>query len=299
MKKSNQLQLVVCVGAGKAGTSTLYAHMARYPAVSVTKYKETQFFFDDKLWQKGAQWYMENCFARNAHAKILFEADPRYMLHEKCIDRLYEAFPSAKVIVMLRNPVELAFSLYLYRTSYGRHKESFEELCETEHLRIASGRESDIAEYGFLTRGRYSGQINHILKRFPRDQIYFMIFEKFIKSQEAELKKLFDWIGIDDSVSSGDVWENESGAPRFRWLAVLMYHPSYRQVRRLIRWLAPSVTLRSRISTLIGKLNTRRWHLQRSRPKLNAHTRAKLMADFEEDIRRTEALTGLDLSVWR
>lgn len=298
MLKNSQQQLVVCVGAGKAGTSTLYGHMARHPAVSVTKFKETQFFFEDSLWERGREWYTDKCFKHKVGEKILFEADPRYMLHEKCIDRLHQAFPAAKIVVMLRNPVDLAFSLYTYRAAYARHKESFEELCETEHLRISSGEESDLGEYGFLARGRYSEQIAHILKRFPRNQVHFIVFEHFIKSQEVELNKLFDWIGIDSLTNYDVIWENESGMPRLRWLAMLMYHPSYRRMRRLIRWLAPHSVVRSRIAGFVGKLNTMR-HSERSRPKLDPEVRMKLMADFQKEIRLTEALTGLDLSGWR
>lgn len=298
MMKDGKSQLIVCVGAGKAGTSTLYEYMARHPAVSVTKFKETQFFFEDSLWEKGGEWYTQKCFRHKAGEKVLFEADPRYMLHEKCIDRIHQAFPAAKIVVMLRNPIDLAFSLYVYRATYARHKESFEELCETEDLRISSGKESDLGEYGFLARGRYSGQIAHILKRFPRSQVHFIVFERFIKSQETELRKLFNWIGIDPPTSLDVVWENESGVPRLRWLAMLMYHPSYERIRRLMRWGVPHSVMRSRIAGFVGKINTMRY-LNRSRPKLDSEVRMKLMADFKEEIRQTEMLTTLDLSVWR
>lgn len=289
--------LAVCVGAGKAGTSTLYLLMKQHPEVSVTKYKETNFFFDDSLFSKGPCWYVGQCFPSVCGKKVLFEADPIYMLYGECIARIYRYFPTARIVVMLRNPVDLAFSLYTYRSYYGRHSESFIEMCQREEQRIASGMPNALAEYGLLTRGRYAGQIENIYQYFCREQVYFILFEDFIRRQGEEFLRLQHWLGLTPFRIEG-VWDNETGQPRLKVLARLMYHPRYRFLRRALHPFIPNVTLRSRLVQILHRINLVRY-ANHEKPKLDPVTRAHLFLRFKEDIERTEELTGLDLSVWK
>ncbi|MCP9451744.1 MAG: sulfotransferase [Nitrospira sp.] len=294
MSKDN---LVVCVGAAKAGTSTLYRLMEQHPEVCVTKYKETNFFFDDSKFSKGPSWYVEQCFPSSFGKKVLFEADPIYMLYAECIARIYRYFPTARIVVMLRNPVDLAFSLYTYRSYYGRHGESFVEMCQCEEERIASGIPNALAEYGLLTRGRYAEQIENIYRYFQREQVYFILFEEFIRRQGDEFLKLQSWLDLTPCRIEG-VWDNETGRPRLKVLARAMYHPRYRFLRKVLHPLIPSVVLRSRLAQMLHQINLVRY-ANHEKPKLDPATRAHLLLRYREDIERTEDLTGLDLSVWK
>lgn len=288
--------LAVCVGAGKAGTTTLHALMERHPAVCVTRYKETNFFYRDDLSKKGYAWYLRKCYGETAGCRLLFEADPRYMLHPKCIDRIAEGFPDARIIVMLRNPVDRAYSQYIYRVGYGRHNETFEDMCAAEPRLVIRGEDA-LAEFGFLARSKYAGQIEHILRRFRREQIYFIVFERFVQDQAAEFRSLQDWLGI-PVVDIGPVWENESGEPRSMFLAKLLYHPTHSGLRSVFRTLLPFRPLRNAITARLANLNLRRFQ-PTAKPLLDRAFRDRLMEEFADEIVRTEHLTGLDLSIWR
>jgi hypothetical protein len=289
-------QLAICVGAAKAGTTTLHALMDRHPAVCVTRYKETNFFYRDDLLARGYGDYLRSYFKSTPGCELLFEADPRYMLHPKCIDRIAEGFPHARIIVMLRNPIERAYSQYVYRVAYGRHDQSFEEICGDEPELIKAGDDA-LGEFGFLARSRYAGQIEHIYARFPRGQVYFMLFERLIRDQAHEFEKLQRWLGL-PVVDVGAAWENESGEARSLLVAKVLYHPGYAALRGAVRRILPFRTLRNAISARIARLNLRR--LRRSeKPTLDPALRARLMHDLSGDIARTAELTGLDLSVWK
>jgi hypothetical protein len=289
--------LVICVGAAKAGTSTLYRLMEQHPEVCVTKYKETNFFFDESLFSKGPSWYVQQCFPHSLGRKVLFEADPIYMLYRECIARISRYFPTARIVVMLRNPVDLAFSLYTYRSYYGRHSESFVEMCQCEEQRIASGSPNALAEYGLLARGRYAGQIENIYQYFPREQVYFILFEDFVRHQGEEFLKLQSWLDLTPLRIEG-VWDNETGQPRLKVLAHIMYHPRYRLLRKVLHPLMPNVVLRSRLAQILYQINLVRY-ANHEKPKLDPAIGASLRRRFREDIERTEDLTGLDLSVWK
>jgi len=289
-------QLALCVGAAKAGTTTLHALMARHPAVCVTRHKETNFFYDDRLFARGYDAYLNDCFVRNAGCRLKFEADPRYMLHGRCIDRIATGFPDARIIVMLRHPVERAYSHYVYRMTYGRHAQTFEEMCAEEERLIAGGDEA-LGEYGFLARSRYAAQIEHIYRRFPREQVYFLLFERLLRDQPGEFRRLQQWLGLPPA-DVGPVWENETGEPRSPLLARLLYHPRYRGVRKLARVAIPAQPLRNAVTGALARLNLRRPRPSQ-KPALDPQTRTRLMRELADDVARTEKLTGLDLSLWR
>lgn len=291
------INLVVCVGAGKAGTTTLHALMGSHPEVGVTRFKETNFFFDESLFSRGRRWYLESYFPGASNKKILFEADPIYMLYDQCIARIQAYFRDAKIVVMLRHPVDLAFSLYNYRSYYARHTESFIELCRTEAQRIALSGQDVLAEYGYLARGRYASQIENIFRHFPREQVYFIVFEHFIQRQREVFMEFQEWLGL-TPIPIEPVRENETGKPRFDMFAKLLYHPKYRNTRKRMRWMFPSVTLRGRVARILHNINFTRY-TDHDKPRLDPVFREELMNVFRDDIKRTQALTGLDLSIWK
>lgn len=288
-------ELVICVGAAKAGTTSLHALMSRHPEVCTTIVKETDFFYYEDLYTKGTEYYLREYFPSNCTGKVLFEADPAYMYGLDCIKRIYIAAPHAKIIVMLRNPVDRAFSQYAYRMGYQRYDESFEQMCRNEHMRIV-GSDLERMEYGCLDRSRYAEQIERILALFPREQVYFILFERFIKNQQVEFEAVQRWLGL-TPVNVGSARENVGGKPRSLLLAKLLYHPRYRALRLRMGRLVFGKALRRSIYRLVSRANHASHDMQ-DEPKLDLALRRKLLEDFSLEIERTQRLTGLDLSLW-
>lgn len=290
------LPYAVCVGAAKAGTTTLYALMARHPEVAVSRVKETDFYYNDQLYQRGFQTYLGEYFPPLAQKRLLFEADPVYMYGRGCIKRLRECAPEARVIVMLRNPVDRAFSQYQYRMTYARYQESFEEMCAREFDRLTGGEEERM-EYGCLDRSRYAWQIEEILRYFPRERLYFLVFEEFVRAQREQFARLQQWLGLTGH-DVGEARENVGGEARSVMLARLLYHGRYRPLRGLFRWLLPADAARRRLYDVLGRLNLRQADPGATR-RLDPDFRRKLLRDFEPDIAKVEQLTGLDLRMGR
>jgi hypothetical protein len=285
----------VCVGAAKAGTTSLYTLMSRHPEVAVSVVKETDFYADDKLYKTGFERYIAELFAVGPRTRVLFEADPIYMYGRGCIARLHACASQARIIVMLRNPVERAFSQYLYRIAYRRYEESFAEMCAREPERIAVNDAARM-EFGCLDRSRYAPQIEEIFRYFPRDQVYFILFEEFTRNQRVILRDLQRWLGLGE-LDLGEAHENASGGVRSVLLARLMYHSRFRGLRGVIGRLLVARTIRSQLYEWLGALNVRPY--RGDKPRLDEKLRARLMAEFDADILMVERLTGLNLSIWR
>jgi hypothetical protein len=129
------------LGAQKAGTTALYEYLRRHPQITGPSWKEVSFF--DRHWARGESWYRGNFpnLART-RGKLVGEASPSYVLHPLAPQRVQELVPDARLIVLVRNPVDRAFSQYNHEVALGREPLPFEEAldAEDERLRGEQGR---------------------------------------------------------------------------------------------------------------------------------------------------------------
>ncbi|NIQ15891.1 MAG: sulfotransferase, partial [Candidatus Dadabacteria bacterium] len=126
------------IGGQKCGTNSLYAYLANHPNVRPALTKEIRFF--DKYYQRGINWY-KVCFPfkfdQNLHkgSIIAGEATERYLEYPHAPKRVREALPHVKLILLLRNPVDRAYSHYSMRFKAGKEKLSFEDAIDKENER--------------------------------------------------------------------------------------------------------------------------------------------------------------------
>ena len=291
---SDRKPFVVCPGAAKAGTTTLYALMAQHPAVAVTRSKESNFFSEPTLFSRGCDYYWRTCFEYKPGASVWFEADPNYMYGRGCMQRIRECAPEARIVVMLRNPVDRAYSQYVYRMSYSRYRESFEEMWRLEAERIARS-DADRHEYACIDRSRYAPQIREIYAHFPREQVFFLVFERFIADQTGEFNHLLEWLGL-ERMDVEPTRENAAAIARSMGLARLLYHPEYRRVRNAFGALLP-FALKQRIFGAVAAINSRP-PSPHERVPLDTRLRRQLLDQMRPDIHEVERLTGCDLKLW-
>src|ERR1700730_5681993 len=139
MSKIGASRLVVTIGAAKAGATPLFDLMRQHPVVAATTIKETNFFSDDAKYSNGFPWFLQTYFPNSADKHVLFEADPGYMCSRTWLERIKTCDPAARIVLMLRNPAERAFSQWLYHVQLGRSAESFAEALANEPGRITAG----------------------------------------------------------------------------------------------------------------------------------------------------------------
>lgn len=288
-------KIVICVGAAKAGTSSLHSLLEQHPDIAVTSPKETDFFIRSNCLEVGRDVYLEKYYPQDTLAKVYFESDPIYMYQDGAMENIAALFPDAFIVVMLRNPVKRAFSQYLYRMSYGRYSETFEEMCDKEFERVAQGGQAKL-EFGCLDRSMYAQQVRKILSLFPKEKVHFILFEEFIKNQTAAANQLFEWLGIEE-YELRDVVENEGGQSRSLAFARLLFHNKYRNLRKFLGQLFPTTFRRSVYRFLMSA--NRKSYQNGEKPRLSPETQNILMQVFEKDMAELEQMTGLNLGVWK
>jgi len=196
----------VIIGAMKGGTTSMFQYLAQHPQVNPPFRKEIKFF--DIHFPKGLLWYRAHypMQMKMKDGALTGEATPYYLFHPLAAQRLASTLPNAKIIVLLRNPVDRAYSHYSHIHRVGREPLSFEEAIEAEPGRLAGEAERIMADpnystfthvhYSYLTRGRYAEQLPRWLERFPRDQMLILPSEDLSREPAASFARALDFLGL-------------------------------------------------------------------------------------------------------
>ncbi len=166
------------IGAQKAGTTALYAYLRWHPGITGPSWKEVSFF--DRHWWRGEAWYRGQ-FPLRSGQRLVGEASPSYLFHPLAPERVRSLVPDAKLIALVRDPVDRAYSHYQHEVALGREPLSFEDALAAEEERTRGEVERLVADprafshawwdHTYAARGRYADQLESWLEVFPREQL--------------------------------------------------------------------------------------------------------------------------------
>lgn len=297
------------IGAAKSGTTALYKYLGQHPEIYMSPYKEPHFFaFEgEKLDFRGPRdrammRYMtindagryRALFDGVADESAIGEASPMYLYIPGTAERIKKHIPDAKLIVVLRNPVDRAYSNFLHMIRDNREPcAEFAEALADEERRI---EENWYASWHYKQMGFYHEQLKHYFELFGRERISVYLHEDLNFDTTATLQDMFRFLGVDDSfVPDVSVRYNESGVHKRKSLKrVHTYLLKPDAVKAAIKPFIPLRLRRSVIASLVGRIRTRNL----VKPSYPEEVRARLAEDYRDDILKLEALIGRDLSAW-
>jgi hypothetical protein len=191
------------LGAQKAGTTALYAYLRWHPQVTGPSFKEVSFF--DRHYARGERWYRAHLPIRRSG--IVGEASPSYLFHPLASERVARMLPRARLIALLRNPVDRAFSHYQHEVALGREELSFEDALAREDERMQGELERMLRDpsyfsyawwnYTYAARGRYAEQLERWLDAFPREQLLVLFTEELAADTAGTYRRVLDFLGVD------------------------------------------------------------------------------------------------------
>jgi Sulfotransferase domain len=195
------------IGAQRGGTTTLYDLLGQHPLVRGSRTKEVHYF--DLHHERGQQWYRSNFPFQKPGSEgtwITGEASPFYLFHPLAPERARAEVPSARVLAVLRNPVDRAFSHYQHERAKGREPLKFTEAIREEQARTGSGwrralsgapaTDRSLRSYSYLARGRYAEQIRRWLEHFPADQLMIVRSEDLFADPHQVMAAVFGFLSI-------------------------------------------------------------------------------------------------------
>jgi hypothetical protein len=193
------------LGAQKAGTTALYEYLRRHPDITGPSWKEVSFF--DRHYARGEAWYRGN-FPNSLRARgLVAEASPSYLLHPLAPERVKALVPEAKLIALVRNPVDRAFSHYQQEVAFRREPLSFEDALAAEDERLRGEEERMLADpsyfsyvwwnFTYRARGRYAEQLERWLAVFPRERLLVLPSEDLLLEPERTHTRVLEFLGAE------------------------------------------------------------------------------------------------------
>jgi hypothetical protein len=211
-RRSRALPTFLIIGAQKAGTTALFLYLSGHPSVRPPIEKEIGYF--STLYGNGLSWYRAHFPLRprtwfDQARGIPFatgEATPYYLFHPRTPRRVAACLPDAKLIVLLRNPVDRAYSHHQHRLRLGIEHLPFEEALAAEEGRIAGERERMLRddgyesrafnEFSYKARGRYAEQLAEWLKHFRREQLLVLVSERLFDDPERHFARVLEFLEL-------------------------------------------------------------------------------------------------------
>ena len=283
------------VGAPKAGTTAVARQLNLHPDVFVSDgpgaAKEPHYFsYRGEQQPPWAVQTLEAYLALFAGAEACAargEKSTWYLYSETAADQIGRLLPDARIVILLRNPVDRAYSSWSFRTQMGGESETFEEALRLEPHRREAGEPWDAR---YAEAGCYAAQVKRYLDRFGREQVRVWLYEDLRADSGAVLKEILVFIGVDPAFGETERVDvhNATRFPRWTGLSRLRAHPTVRAIGSRL-----PLGLKQRLATSLDRAN------QRPRPVLDAELRRDLGERFRPDARRLGELIGRDVeSIW-
>ena len=296
----SRLPTFLVIGAARSGTTALYLYLRQHPNVFMPRGRETNFFaFEGEALDfrgPGAEFLNNSVVTLGAYCRLFADApvgaaigevSPLYLYCPCTAERIRARLPGVRLIAILRNPIEQAYSHYLYA-----RKEAVEPL---DDFMAALDAQVDRRKarwqplFQYVDFARYSVQLRRYFDRFPREQIRIFLYEDFASDPVRVVQEIFLFVGVDGSfVPDVSARVNAGGIPKSEWWQMLVMRPN--PASKLVGNLLPTQT-RRRVRDALSSMNTRR-------DRMPPGARERLRTELRGDIVALQRLIDRDLSSW-
>jgi hypothetical protein len=296
------------IGAGKSGTTSLWRYLGQHPDVYVSPVKEPNFFaLEGKSLDFGApknmtrninSWSVTNLgayrdlFNEVSGEKAIGEASPLYLYFPDAPGRIRHYIPDVRLIAILRNPVERAYSAFTHLVHHNVEPfTDFARALQEEEARIEANWEWT---WHYKRAGFYYEQLSRHYETFDREQIRVYLYEDLCDDPIGLLRDLFGFIGVDEAFAGtlpADALTKHKASrfPRSRALHHFLRYPN--PFKSVLKPFLPEGLRRTATKQLWS------WNFAKP-PALSLKIRQDLTALYHEDIEKLQDLIGRDLSRW-
>lgn len=303
------LPTFLIIGAAKSGTTSVWAYLDQHPDIYMSPKKETDYFIADEgvvveeVGPRGRIVHRNRVSSLAAYSALFQgakaerargEASPYYLCYPGVTGRIRRTVPDAKIIVMLRDPVDRAHSNFLHHQRDGLEVLDFAAALRAEPERIAAGW---APKYHYRSMGLYYEKLRPFYDAFGAGAVHVFLYDDLKNDPVGLMRSLFGTLGVDETfVPDVGTQHNISGVPKNRRL-----HQVYSFLRGANRSALKEFGKRLLPASERQKLKAtafKRLGKNLEKPRLEADLRADLLAGYREDILKVQGLVGRDLSHW-
>ncbi len=282
----NKLPNFIIIGAGKCGTTSMHGYLNQHPQIYLCPQKETYFFVPEPTRSKLKPWgaitdidNYSNLFKEASVDCIVGEISTTYYQYYESAKLIHQTLPQSKIIAILRNPANRAFSDYQMHYRKGNEKQDFHALLSPDNR--------------FVKPGFYHSELIPFFELFDRQKIKIFLFEDLIDNSQKMMADLFDFIEVDSNfVPDISKKSRVGGMPRNQKLNLLLtkHNPLRASAASILKLFMP-LELRQKIRSNLIKKNI-------EKAKLTPESKKVLVEIYREDILNLQNLIDRDLSSW-
>jgi len=272
----NTYKYAFLVGAAKSGTTSLAELLAMQPEIDLSREKESDFFA--RNFNKGLEWY-ENQF-ENKSCKYRLDASTSYSAGfggspNHILKKISDFSPNAKILYIVRDPIERTWSSYWHAVRAGLERDTFEKTIQKTNCPHITGSE-------------YKKRLNEIYSFFPKKNVLVISFSDFKSTPNEVLRKIYDFLGIEQQYTRDE--SNTHSNKSFKWRGAffwLTYVPSpwFQIVYKSVKAILPSAFM-TKIKSAISE----------PVPKINAEQAEMVKSIIDLDIREFEKELNLNIT---
>lgn len=305
MKKPN----FFIIGAGKSGTTALYEYLLQHPEVYMSKIKETNFY--ELEGQKILQGYNSedpegyfhypwsvtdrksyyDLFKDAKEGQAVGEASPMYLYGKKAVNKIKDEIPEAKIIVVLRDPVDRLYSRFYHLVREGREPSpNFSDALQKGNI---WWKKNDLVQEGF-----YFTHLKKWYDAFPKEQIKVMLYDDLRKNPQEFVSEIYSFIGVNpDFKPDLDVEYNQSGRIKNKFKDRLIGQNGI--IKRMIHGISPSLVEWMKKNKKIRAKYIQVQSNNLEKPKLEKGLRGKMIDEiYRVEIENLQQLIHRDLRKW-
>ena len=288
-------------GGPKCGTTAMVEFLRTHPDIFISEPKEINFFADDmpkiKFVNKLKDYH--NLFKSALDKKVVADASIFYLYSEQAIANIHNYNPDAKILVMLRNPMEMVPSFHSQILFTDEENiEDFEDALNLEEDRRQNKnipKLNRVPQLLYYTQiAKYGEQLERLFTKFSQEQVKVILFDDFKKDNRKTYLEVLEFLGVDDDGRVDFPRVNESKKPKSKALNKIINRPPEftKPIAKLLRKVLnkPRLGIRSGLS----KLN----RAQTVNAPLNESARVKLEREYKDDILKLQTLLNRDLTSW-
>lgn len=294
------------VGTAKAATTSLHEYLNAHPDVFMSPEKEPQYLAVQDGKFVSVDGYVNPAHTIRSYPPVIEAEDKYHALFDGATDeavvgesstlylysklapeRIASNYPDAKIVMILRNPVDRAYSQFLHHVRDGHETTTdFRKAFFGEEERLDRG-----PFWHYRRMGCYHAQVEQYVDRLQTDQVHLVRFREIKEDVSCVLRNIYQFLGVDDSFEPGNFHvRNKTGLPERTWMNNLLFLARRFPLLRRVTHLIPE-PIREGIRTLRDR--------NLAKPKLSTETRRDMASAFHEDIEKLEGLLGLNFSTWK
>ena len=237
MRFKKELDFII-IGAMKSGTTSVHKYLSAHKKIFLPPEKEAPFFSEDEIYELGYDKYFSEFFSLSNKYTLHGTVTPQYMLSTKAAERIRKTCPNVKLIAILRDPIERAYSHYHMATRVWNEKRTFNDAMTLQISEGALGKSRNEPDYygDYVVFGEYGRILSNYHSLFSTEQLLVLYMSDLNLNPDDFMRRIFNFVGVEmpNIPNLGKKYHSSKINPFLSYLAEISFNSRLRKIGKLL-----------------------------------------------------------------